>query len=111
MAEHTATLTKCRDEVWGNQKVKFFRIDITFAGSDGYTIAASSIGLRRIREVMILGVQENGGYVMRFVPTTLAGDDCGDGKLRVYQSDDAVDPLDEVTSGDLGEFRFAVFGY
>lgn len=48
---------------------------------------------------------------MRFIPTTLSLDDSGDGKLRVYQSDDAVDPLDEVTSGDLGEFRFAVLGY
>jgi hypothetical protein len=110
MAGHTATLTKVRDEVWGNQKVKFYRIDITSAGADGYALTAATLGFRRIREVMILGAQENGGYVMKYIPDTL-GDDAGDGVLNVYQSDDAVDPLDEVTSGDLGEFRFAVFGY
>lgn len=111
MAEHTATLTKRRDDVWGTSKVKFYTIDITSAGADGYTLSASVLGFRRIREVLIFGTQENGGYVMRFIPTTLSLDDSGDGKLRVYQSDDAVDPLDEVTSGDLGEFRFAVLGY
>lgn len=41
MAEHTATLTKRRDDVWGTSKVKFYTIDITSAGADGYTLSAS----------------------------------------------------------------------
>lgn len=110
MAEHTATLTKVDDDVWGKLLVKFYRIDITSAGADGYTLSPAALGLRRIKEVIISGTQENGGYVMRYVPTAL-GDQAGGGVLNVYQSDDAVDPLDEVTSGDLGEFRFIVLGY
>lgn len=111
MAEHTATLTKRRDDIWGTSKVKFYTIDITSAGADGYTLSASVLGFRRIREVLVFAGKENGGYVLDFIPTTLSLDDCGDGKLRVYEAgaDGAV--LDEVTSGDLGEFRFAVLGY
>lgn len=111
MAEHTATLVKNYDDVWGSLRVKGYSINITAAGADGYTLSAALLGFKRIKEVICTGTQETMGYILQFIPTSVTLEGCGDGLLQVVQSDDAVDPLDEVTSGDLGVFRFLVLGY
>lgn len=109
MAEHTATLTKVDDDVWGKLLVKFYRIDITSAGTDGYTLSPAALGLRRIKEVIVTGGQEGAGYVMVYNSTAL-GDQAGGGKLNVYGGAGALD-FTEIVSGNLGEFRFIVLGY
>lgn len=116
MAEHTVTELVLRKQRYGRRNVWDISYNITSAGADGYSIAAGSnslTGWTKIESVIVTGVRENMGYVACFVPNALpaAGDGIGGGKLRIVQSDDAVDPLDEVTSGDLGVFIVRVEGF
>lgn len=111
MAEHTATLTKLKDDRDGRRKSATFEINITSAGADGFTLNGPKLGFSRLCEVKIQNTVENGGYVAQFIPTTLGLKEVSTGKIRVYEAgaDGAV--LDEVTSGDLGVFRFEATGY
>jgi hypothetical protein len=116
MAEHTVTELVLRKENPGQRKVWDISYNITSAGADGYTIAAGSnslSGWKKIEMALVTGVQENMGYVAQLIPSALpvAGGALGTFKLQIVQSDDAVDPLDEVTSGDLGVFVLRIEGY
>lgn len=106
MAAHTATLTKLDEQIRGDRRIIDYVIDITAAGADGYPLDASTLGYRRITAFLGCMGQENGGYVLQYVPDSRTLEYIGDGDLFVYEAgvDDAA--LDEVETGDLGEFRF-----
>jgi hypothetical protein len=107
----TYTLTKVSEERIGRLRSKRYRIDITEYATGGVAVTAATFGLRRIKEVKVLGSLENLGWVMQYIPTTL-GPDTGDGSLKVVGSDDAsAATLDEIGAVDAGEFRIEVLGY
>jgi len=56
-------------------------------------------------QISSLNIESAGGYVFRY--------DAANGKIMAYQSDDAVDPLDEVGSTDisLAVFNWEAVGY
>lgn len=68
----------------------------------GIAVSAAQVGLGRIESLVVEPV---GGYVFSY--------DKANGKVLAYQSDDAVDPLDEVGSTDISAsiFRWTAIGY
>lgn len=110
MAASTYTVTKLGESRTGQDRVLYYNYNITAAGSDGAPCDASMFGLKRIREVEILG-QEVGGYVHQFIPDAQGARYCGDGDIISYESDDAVDPLDANVGDDVGEVRVKIVGY
>lgn len=114
MAASTVTIKKYgKDERFGHVVRKHFNFNITSAGADGATVSASALGLNTITSVRIVG-QETGGYVAQFLPTsrpTAEWSYLGDGVIRVYEAGADAAVLDEVTSGDLGEFLVEVEGF
>jgi hypothetical protein len=70
--------------------------------SGGIAVTAAQLGLGVVE---ILNLEAAGGYLFRW--------DKANGKVMAYQSDDAVDPLDEVGSTDISAvvFRWNAFGY
>jgi hypothetical protein len=117
MAEHTATVTRIGyPQAEGQYKKITLSINITSAGADGLSLTAGSGKLgdfRRIVSVTCQSSQENGGYVMQYVPTTLPSGEAGvgDGKVFVYEAGADAAALDEVESGDLGVFMVEVVGF
>lgn len=63
--------------------------------ADGIEVSAAQVGLGSIDDLM---VDPAGGYVFEYVKST--------GKVKAYQSDDAVDPLDEVGTTDISSITF-----
>jgi len=115
MAEHTVTplVLKPKQNVGQSRRWKL-SLNITAAGVDGYSITAGTnplSGWERIEGFRVLG-QENGGYVMQYIPTTLPASDgyMGNGKVRVYEAGGDGGVLDEVVSGDLGVFIVEIEG-
>lgn len=107
MAAHTATLTKVGvDQIRGNRRIQEYVIDITAAGADGYPLDAATLGVQAICAFLGCMGQENGGYVLQYVPDARTGEFVGDGDLFVYEAGADAAALDEVETGDLGEFRF-----
>lgn len=106
MAASTATLTKVAESIRGTRRVIDYVINITSAGADGYPLNASTLGYRRITAFEGGSALENGGYVLQYVPDSRTLEYLGDGDLFVYEAGADAAALDEVESGDLGEFRF-----
>jgi hypothetical protein len=116
MAASTVTELVLRKELYGQRRVWDLSINVTAAGDDGHAIAAGTgalSGWKQIEMVLVTGAQENGGYVIQYIPTTLpvAAGALGNGKLRVYEAGADGDVLDEVVTGDLGVFIVRVEGY
>lgn len=70
--------------------------------SGGIAVSAQNFALGQISH---LTVESAGGYIFRYNAST--------GKIMAYQSDDAVDPLDEVGSVDISAavFDWQAVGY
>jgi hypothetical protein len=112
----TASFYKVNEGVIGRHRFVDLAVDITTGGKLGLEIKAGSSpldGWKRIMMVHVTGAVENGGYVAQFVvdaEPTADQNGIGDGKLFIYESDDAVDPLD-LTDDAVGVVFLRIEGY
>lgn len=98
----TITLTGDWLTTLGSKRLTYGTGNLGTYTADGIAVTANKVGLGVIEDLQI---QPAGGYVFEYVKST--------GKIKAYQSDDAVDALDEVGSTDISAavFRWSAIGY
>lgn len=86
----TITLTGDWLTSLGNRRMTHGTGNLGTYAANGIAVSANQLGLGVIDS---FSIDSAGGYVFRY--------DAAAGKVMAYQSDDAVDPLDEVGSTDI----------
>lgn len=91
-----ATITLVGDMIsLGNRRMSTGTGNLGTYSSGGVAVTPNKFGLG---EISNLSIASAGGYVFRYSASA--------GKILAYQSDDAVDPLDEVGSTDISAAVF-----
>jgi hypothetical protein len=85
----------------GNRRMTYGTGNLGTYAAGGVAVTAAQVGLGAIDDLQVMPA---GGYVFEYDKTN--------GKVLAYQSDDAVDPLDEVGATDISAiiFRFEAVG-